>query len=109
MLTTPKSVTEAKRALDEYLRRERYAAQIRLGSPQQTFAAEGDSDTPFDNRDELGPILDEARESVRRHIASKSKNARPVRPVDDSNLAAVEGHIQALIWLKRRDKSRFKP
>jgi hypothetical protein len=108
MLTTPESIAEAKRALHEYLRRERHAAQMGQNSPQEIFAAEGGSDMPFDKGDELGPILDEARESARRYIELKAKNPRPVRPVDVKSPAAVEGRIQALSWLNRRGKSRLK-
>jgi hypothetical protein len=108
MLTTPETVAEAKQALNEFLQRERHASLARSRSPQRDFSAEGGSDMDFDNRDELGPILNEARESARRYIESKSKNARPIRFVDEKNPAAVEGQIQALSWLKRRGKSRLK-
>jgi hypothetical protein len=117
MSSTPESVAEAKRALSEYMRLEREAAvqraghgpQMRGGSPRQTCAAEGGSDTPFDNRDDWGQFLDEARESARRYLEQKAMNTRPVRPVDETSPAAVEGRIQALSWLKRRDRSRLKP
>ncbi|MDT7807995.1 MAG: hypothetical protein QOJ70_1808 [Acidobacteriota bacterium] len=109
MLTTPETMAEAKQALHEFMLRERHASLARENRAGANFQTEGDSDTPFDNRDGWGPILDEARESARRYIASKSKNARPVRPVDESSPAAVEGQIQALTWLKRRGKSRLKP
>ena len=95
--------------MDEYLRRERHASLARSRSPQRDFGAEGGSDTTFDKGDELGPIVDEARESARRYVESKSNNTRPIRPVDEKNPAAVAGQIQALSWLKRKSKSRLKP
>jgi hypothetical protein len=109
MLTTSETIAEAKRALNEYLKRERHMSLSHPGSSQRDFGADCDSDTPFDNRDDWGVILNEARESACRYIESKSKNARTVRPVDETNPAAVEGRIQALSWLKRRGKSRLKP
>jgi hypothetical protein len=111
MLTTPENIAEAKQALNEYLGREIDSPHFRRNRSGATFQTEGGSDTDFVNRDDLGPTLDEAREareSARRYVESKSKNTRPVRPVDESNTAAVEGYIQALSWLKRRNKSRLK-
>lgn len=109
MLTTPETITEAKRALDEYLRRERDGSLSRLEPPQQALGMEGGSDTDSDNGDYLRRIQHEARASAFRYIESRSKNFRPARQVDESNPSAVEGYIQALSWLKRKGKSRLKP
>jgi hypothetical protein len=108
MLTTPETIAEAKHALNEFIRRKRHVAQLRQNRSGATFQTEGGLDTDFDTEGGLGRIRAEGQESARRYL-DKSKNARPVRPVDESSPAAVEGHIQALSWLKRRGKPRFKP
>ena len=109
MSSTPETIAEAKRALSGFMLREGHTSLSRLGPPQRTFGVEGDSDADFDNGDNLGRIQREASESARRFVESRSKNTRPSRQVDECNPAAVEGYIQALSWLKRRGKSRFKP
>lgn len=109
MVTTPENIAEAKQALKEVMRREGHTSLSRFGLPQRTFGAEGGSDTDFDNRDNLGRIQCEARESARRYVESRLKYTRPDRQVDETNPAAVEGYIQAMNWLQRKGKSRLKP
>jgi hypothetical protein len=108
MQTPQEAIAEAKRALNEFMRRERDTSLSRPDCAGATFQTEGGSDTSFDKGDDWGRIS-EARADALRYIESKANNARPVRQVDESNPAAVEGHIQALTWLQRRGKSRLKP
>jgi hypothetical protein len=105
MLTTPESVAEAKRALNEYLRHSRHASLTRENRAGATFRTEGGLDTDFVTGTDLGPILDEAREAARRYAESKSKNVRPLRQIDESNKAAVEGRDSALAFIERRRRS----
>jgi hypothetical protein len=107
MLTTLETIAEAKRALDEYLRRERYAPLARQGTPQRTFAAEGGLDTDFDTGDNLGQIS-EARESARRYVESKHNHNRPVRQIDENNQAAIEGRDSALAYIEKRKRSGIR-
>ena len=104
METTPKNIAEAKRALDEYLRRERHVAQVRQNRSGATFQAEGGSDTSFDKGDDWGRIT-EARASALRYIALRSKGIRPVRQIDESNQPAVEGRDSALAFIEKRKRS----
>lgn len=106
--STDDTIAEAKGALNEYLRRGRDATPSLPNSPQRAFRAEGGTDTDLVNDDNLGRIVNDARESALRFIDSKSKNARPLRQIDESNTAAVEGQRQALDWLARKGKSRIR-
>jgi hypothetical protein len=105
MTSTQESIAEAKRALNEYLRRERDASLSRPVCAGATFQTEGGSDTPSNNGDDLGRIVNEARESARRYAESKAKNTRPVRQVDETNASAVEGRDSALAFIEKRRRS----
>lgn len=101
MSSTPETIAEAKRALNEYLR---HAAQMHQGSPQRDFRTEGGSDTDFDNGDDLGQIP-AARESARRYVESRSNGVRPVRQIDETNQVAVQGRDSALAFIEKRKRS----
>ena len=106
--STDETVAEAKSALNEYLRRGRPAAPSLPDSLQQTFRAEGGTDTDLVNDANREHLIEESRESALRFCEARSKNVRPLREVDESNQAAVEGQRQALDWLARKGKSRLR-
>ena|SRR5918911_1407989 len=108
MSSTPESIAEAKRALDEFMQQNRHAPQPRPRSSGATFQVEGDTDTATHTEDDRERIATEARESARRYCEAKAKNVRPVRQIDESNPAAVEGYRSAMAWLKCKAKSRLK-
>jgi hypothetical protein len=106
--STPETVAEAKRALEEFVRRGRHTPTLRPETPRQTFSERGKIDTDIVTDANREQIKKEARESAHRYCEARSKNVRPLRQVDESNQAAVEGQLSALDWLKRKGKSRLK-
>ena len=105
MTSSPESIAEAKRALREYMERERNTPQSIPDSPQSIFEAKGNTDTDLVTDANIEQIKSEARESARRYAESRSKNVRQARQIDETNAAAVEGRDSALAVIEKRRRS----
>jgi hypothetical protein len=92
MKSTPESIRESQQALAHFLRQSRRDAG-------------GGSRASFDVEDEAQHTPDEPAQRAAEYAKARNQNLRPVRQIDESNPAAVEGQRQALDWLARKGKS----
>jgi hypothetical protein len=107
VVSTLETIAEAKRALSEFMQQSRQAkgtSPLRPPDAGATFMTEGDLGLDDVTEDERGRISKEAREQARRYVEAKSKNVQPVRTVNESNEAAIEGQLSAFDWLKRKGR-----
>lgn len=103
MKSTPESIMEAQRALAQYMEEER----------QSRRCAPVDAGAKFDVEDEAqhspdSPEQIRAQEEAQEYAKARNQNLRPIRQIDESNPAAIEGRDSALAFLERRRRSAIR-
>lgn len=102
-MNEPVGTEEGRAALREYLKREREkkrASQDLLELLKSAASAFADNTSQQD--------IEDARQRAREYCEARNKNLRPVRVVDPTNEAAVEGQRSALEFVERRRLSKIR-
>ena len=105
IISTPETIAEAKRALNEFLERSRRAPQSPPDSTEAIFNTRGGTDMAIATDDNFEPHLQDAQNSAKQYGAVRGKNIRPLRKIDETDENARAGRDSALSFLEKRRRS----
>jgi hypothetical protein len=105
IISTPETIAEAKRALNEFLERSRRAPQSLPDSTGAISNAKGSTDMDIATDDNIELHLQDAQCSARQYCAAREKNLRPLRQIDETDENARAGRDSALSFLEKRRRS----
>lgn len=105
IISTPETIAEAKRALKEFMERNRSAPQLPPDSTGAISHTKGSTDMDIATDDNFEPHLQDAQNSAKQYCAARGKNIRPLRKVDETDENARAGRDSALSFLEKRRRS----
>lgn len=105
IISTPETIAEAKRALNEFLERSRHEPQSPPDSTGAISNTKGSTDMDVAIDDNFEPHTQDAQSSAKHYCSAMAKNLRPLRQIDETDENAREGRDSALSFLEKRRRS----